>query len=126
MTGKPINRNKEVIEVKNAVPYVRKLGFLVSNFKMALFFFMLIFSTLFVSAIETPDISTFQIDLESKTTILVLFFFFVGFLFLFSIGKYVFAGSLLIIVGFALMFSGFNLIFSFVIIMGGILTIFLN
>jgi hypothetical protein len=80
-----------------------------------------------ISCIDTifSDTSLLQIDLESKTTILILIFMFIFALLLFYFKQYIFSGGILIIVGFILLFSSFNIILSFIIIAGEVVICFL-
>lgn len=63
LSGKIINGNKEVVLVENAVAYVRKMGFLVSNVKFLfaiLFFGLMLFSVSALTYQEDSNASAYE------------------------------------------------------------------
>lgn len=68
-SGKIVNKNDEVVLVENAITYVRKLGYLVSNFKFVfLLFFLFIFLTPFTFALDSDNWVTYK-DNDMKVEI---------------------------------------------------------
>lgn len=87
-------------------------------------------STIFYLQAETGcssvHLEMFTLDLESRTTMVILGFLFIFVILFLYFRKFIFAGGLLIIIGFLLLFNSFSTIVSLVIILGGILAFFLK
>lgn len=206
MSGKIINPNDEVVLARNAVDYVRKMGFIVSKHPILRVIVLLILFLSFTGAVNFIDASLpngnvdtpynynlrnlvfnatqpynfvllngtlptgitlssngylngvpsesgnyqfiinvsdatgnssiqdfgvavgnplFDLDLNDRLTIVMLFLMFLASAILLYFGQYLFSGVILIILGFLLLFNQFNIIISYLFIAGGLAILFI-
>lgn len=116
--------NKEVILLEYAIDYVRKMGYIVSNFRFIfMFLFMVLLLTNGVSA-QAPEM--FQYDLSSRANIVMLVVMLVVVVLLLMVKFYMYASFILMCVGCLLLFNEFNPIVSTIAICAGFLMAFLK
>lgn len=122
-SGKVIGK-KPAILVENAVLYLRKMGYLVSNFK----FLILILGVFLVFPLVSAFDAQYTFDLDSRINMIISVCFLIGASVLAFMGKAqkMLSSFLFVIMGILFLFNGLNVILSFTLIALGVVIIFIK